>query len=176
MKKGISILLFMALFSGCFWRNEQIIEPPKKDGYRPVYLSREDLEKVSVLSPQAMKTPGKIYIKDKFLFVNEQAKGVHIFNNTDPKKPLKLAFVNIPGNMDIAIRGTIMYADNGRDLIVIDVANPSQAKIINRIKDIFPNAEFPEQTGVYFECVDNAKGVVIGWEKNSYNSSLKCFR
>ncbi len=164
----------------CFRNNEGV--PYPSTTYRPIYVNRTEIEKVFLTTPQALKMPGKIYIKDGYLFVNEVNKGVHIFNNKDPKNPLKIAFIQIPGNVDIAIRGSILYADNYTDLLSFDVAKPSEAKLLNRMKDIFVNQEFPPYTGVSFECVNNSKGTVIGWEKIDYNSpdfktlKFNCYR
>ena len=174
--KQFLFFLLTCLLSSCRWSNTPPAEPAKIDGYRPIYVSREEIEKIAVTPPQALKSPGKIYIKDNVLFINEQAKGVHIFDNRDPKNPIKLAFLQIPGNMDIAVRGNTLYADNGRDLLVIDVANPAQPKILNRMKEMFPNPEFPAATNSFFECIDNSKGIVIGWEKVPYNVNQKCYR
>lgn len=179
MKKILFFSILMLSFIGCFKGN---IEPYSSTSYRPIYVSRSEIEKVFVTTPQALKTPGKIYIKDGYLFVNEANKGVHVFNNKDPKKPLKIAFIQIPGNTDIAIRGAIMYADNYTDLLSFDVTNPTETKLLNRMKDTFPNQEFPPYSGINFECVNNAKGTVIGWEKIDYTSpdyknlKFNCYR
>ena len=171
--------MMLICLTGCLSKNS---EPYNPQGYRPIYLSRAEIEKVVFTTPQPLKSPGKIYIKDGFLFVNESGKGVHVFDNKDPVNPTKIAFYEIPGNVDIAIKGAILYADNGRDLLSIDVTNPKEAKILNRVKDIFPNQEFPLNTGVSFECVDNSKGIVIGWEKVDYTSKnynpskFNCYR
>lgn len=179
MKKIVLMFLLVISLSGCFKNGG---EPYNPEGYRPIYLSRSEIEKVVFTSPQPLKSPGKIYVKEGYLFVNEGGKGVHVFDNKDPQNPTKIAFYEIPGNVDIAIKGAILYADNGRDLLSIDVTNPKEAKILNRVKDIFPNQEFPLNTGVSFECVDNAKGIVIGWEKVTYSSpnynptKFNCYR
>jgi hypothetical protein len=177
MKKILLFSFLFILFIGCFKNN---LEPYNPVVYRPIYQTRSEIEKVVFSKAQPLKIPGKIYIKDGYLFVNESGKGVHIFDNKDPKNPQKIAFYQIPGNVDIAIRGNILYADNGRDLLSIEVTNPKEAKLLNRMQDVFPNQAFPPFTGVNFECVDNSKGVVVGWEKvqNSINpyTSYKCYR
>jgi hypothetical protein len=167
----------MVLFSGCYWnKHEPYYEVPKDNGYRPVYISYADYEKVTVTTPQAMKVPGKIYIKNNYLFINEQLKGVHVIDNTNPKNPQKIGFIQIAGNVDIAIRGTTMYADNGRDLVVIDVSDPTQAKVVNRIKDVFEvyTNNYPPAYRTYYECVDKTKGIITGWQKVPYNSNMIC--
>jgi hypothetical protein len=49
--------------------------------------------------------------------------------------------------------------------------------LVNRIENAFPqiNQEYPPFTGVYFECVDPSKGVVIGWEEKQIDQP-KCRR
>ena len=75
------------------------------EGYKPVYATQEDLEKIEVLSPKAMEEPGKIYVYDQFLFVNERFEGIHIINNANPSSPEKIAFIQLPGNIDMAVKG-----------------------------------------------------------------------
>jgi hypothetical protein len=180
MKKTLLYLFSIISFSGCYWyKAEPYYETQKVNGYRPIYISTADYEKVTLTTPQALKSPGKIYIKGDYLFINEQLKGVHVINNKDPKNPQKMGFIQIAGNVDIAIRGTIMYADNGRDLVVVDVSNPTQVKVVNRIKDIFEvftNNKYPPTYDTYYECVDKTKGVVVGWQKVPYDSNMKCMQ
>jgi hypothetical protein len=177
MKNNLLYLLLTLSIAGCRWRDSPPDPPRGTEGYRPIYVSRDEIEKVVITTPQALKVPGKIYIKDDYLFVNEFNKGVHVFDNKDPKNPKKIAFLSIPGNVDIAIRGTIMYADNGRDLLSFDVTKPDQAKLLNRMKDAFPNQVYPPQTNVNFECVDSNKGIVVGWEKVALKDyKLNCYR
>ncbi len=177
MKKKLLYLLITSTLTGCNWRDNPPEPPRGIEGYRPIYSSREAVEKVVFTTPQPLKLPGKIYIKDDFLFVNEYDKGVHVFDNKNPEKPNKIAFYSIPHNVDIAIRGAILYADNGRDLLSVDVTNPTQPKLLNRIKDILTNQEFPPQNNVNFECVDKSKGLVVGWEKVLLKDyQLNCYR
>lgn len=177
MKKLLPYLTLTLLLSSCFNPDNPPEFPKTSDGYKPIYASTEEIDKVVITDPQPLKSPGKIYIKDQYLFVNELGKGVHIFDNKDPQKPIKIAFLQIPGNVDIAIRGDILYADNLRDLININISKPSEAKLVNRLKDVFESQDYPPMTNVRFECVDRKKGVVIGWEKVLLEDyTLKCYR
>jgi len=89
-------------------------------------------------SPVDLKNPGKIYLKDEYLFINEINKGLHIIDNSDPGSPQNIAFITIPGNVDIAIKGEILYADNAVDLIAIDITNINDIKVVKRIENVFP--------------------------------------
>jgi hypothetical protein len=143
-------------------------------GYKPIYISYETFRKIETLKPQKLIQPGKIYIKDKYLYINEIGQGIHVFDNSDKTKPINLSFISIPANKDISIIDNILYADNGDDLVAIDIANPLAAKLMKRVEKAFPYPSFPQQRGS-FECADPAKGYVIDWEFTELDSP-KCYR
>lgn len=145
-------------------------------GYRPVYKNPEEIAKVEVQAAQALKTPGKIYRFDRYLFINELGKGIHVIDNTDPKKPENLSFVSILGNYDIAVKDNWLYADNFSNLLVIDIADPKAPKVVKSIPDMIPVHNYPPLLGVYFECADEKKGVVVDWEKVEMDKQPKCYR
>ena len=62
---------------------------------------------VKAESPRALEQPGKMYVKGKYLYVNEIKKGIHIIDNGNPASPKFVTFINIPGNGDIAVRDSI---------------------------------------------------------------------
>lgn len=148
--------------------------PFSGEGYRPVYLTTNEIQKISTTTPQPLRKPGKIYVRGNYLFINEQGKGIHLLDNTDPRSPRKVSFVNVPGNVDIAVKGHLLYADNGRDFVVLDISNPLDIQLIKRIENAFPIQQNPPYLG-YFECVDASKGVVVGWEKVKMNRP-HCYR
>jgi hypothetical protein len=112
----------------------------------------------------AIQTAGKIYIQGNYLFVNEKYKGIHVFNNSNPASPVNLAFLNIPGNVDLAVKGNYLYADNYVDLIVLDISNLNAPVEVARIKDIFPYT-IPEITDNNpISDIDQTQGVIVGWE------------
>ena len=99
---------------------------------------QEKRTRIVTQTAQLLRVPGKIYVKDNILFVNELAEGVHIIDNTNPSQPELIGFIVIPGNVDIAIRENVLYADSQNDLIVIDITDPTNASEITRIEDMFP--------------------------------------
>ena len=92
----------------------------------------------TVAAKDLVKT-GKIYVKDKYLFINELRKGIHIIDNTNPSAPKNIAFVEIPGNVDMAVWGNILYADSYTDFVAIDISDPTNVKEVSRTKDVFLN-------------------------------------
>ncbi|MFY7887641.1 MAG: hypothetical protein ACOVOW_01945 [Spirosomataceae bacterium] len=189
MKKRFNFFLLLVLAGGlcsACWKTTSVEPPPftgvsnTKTGYKPIYMATELAYKVAVQSPHALRNPGKIYIKDNYLFVNEIGKGIHVFNNLDKRNPIPLAFISIPGNVDIAVKGTTLYADNLTDMVAIDITSPNSAKVVKRLPNMFPYAVtgYPSATNTYFECVDQTKGTVIGWEQMALDSKAlpNCFR
>ncbi|MFN8354773.1 MAG: hypothetical protein U0Y10_10015 [Spirosomataceae bacterium] len=160
------------LLSSCYVKEAA---PTNVEGYRPIYKSISQVQQIETMAAQPLKQPGKIYVKDTYLFVNEYNKGIHIINNQDPVNPKRVAFISIPGNVDIAVKGSTLYADNYTDMVALDISNPASVKVLKRIEGAFPIQAYPPYTGVYFECVSSDKGVVIGWEKTTLTDP-KCRR
>lgn len=133
----------------------------------PVYMSHGELKSsVKVEEPREIEQSGKIYIKDHLLFVNEPMEGIHIFDNSDPSAPRSIAFVEIPGNVDLAVKGSYMYVDNYTDLVVLDISNVEAVREVHRVEGIFPNEiNFDGFDNSYpMGEVDMQKGVVVDWE------------
>ncbi|MFM9837708.1 MAG: LVIVD repeat-containing protein [Cyclobacteriaceae bacterium] len=127
--------------------------------YKPVYSTTAQIKAaVGLKEAQPIAEAGKIYLKDKILFINEVGKGIHIINNTDPSNPKPLSFLNIPGNYDLAILGNTLYADSFVDLVAFDVSDLSAIKEINRIERLFNHYN---SYGFYS---DPQFGTVTDWE------------
>ncbi|MBN1990895.1 MAG: hypothetical protein JW783_15945 [Bacteroidales bacterium] len=134
----------------------------------PVYMSYNEFRSsFKVSEPQEMVTPGKIYFKDNYLFVNEREKGIHVIDNSNPASPIKIAFYNIIGNVDMAIKGDKLFADSFIDLVVFDISDVQNPIEIGRVENVFP--EVVPIGDFYFPCVqvDKAKGIVVDWETKS---------
>jgi hypothetical protein len=118
-----------------------------------------------------LKETGKIYVKDNYIFINEKLKGVHVIDNRLPENPQNIAFIKIPGNIDMAVKDNVLYGDSDTDLVVLDISNPHSIVEIKRIANVFlsqnlePWSSAEWEWGKEYEEVDPSKGVVIGWEK-----------
>jgi hypothetical protein len=139
----------------------------------PQYMSYADMRKpVKSTAAYAIATAGKIYIKDNYLFVNEKYKGIHIFDNSNPASPVNLTFIDIPGNVDLAVKGNYLYADNYVDLVVLDISDIFQPKEVSRIKDVFPYT-IPETIDVYpISNIDKEQGVIVGWQSKEVTEPI----
>jgi len=140
--------------------------------FSPIYLSYAELRTpVLAVDPVDIDTTGKIYVKDSYIYVNELYDGIHVIDNTDPSSPQRIAFIPIPGNVDMAIKGTTLYADSYVDLVTVDIADPLNAVEVARIEDAFPYVPpspwIAENfvAGSRVESADESFGVVVGWEQ-----------
>jgi hypothetical protein len=108
--------------------------------YDPIYTTTQELrDAVEVLDPTIINAPGKIYMLDKYLLINEVGKGIHIINNENNRAPKPVSFINIPGNYDLAGKGNYIYADSYVDLLVFDISNIANIKLVSRVEGVFQN-------------------------------------
>jgi len=168
-------VLLAATLPGCVTDPEEV--KAEKEGYQPIYITRQEALQVNSLPAQPLRQTGKIYVKDTLVFVNELNKGFHVIDNKNPRSPKNIAFVSIPGNVDIAVKGNTLYADNFTDLLALDIADPKNIKLVKRITKALPQGiqNYPPYQNVFFECADTAKGVVAGWKKTTLKNP-KCRR
>ena len=130
----------------------------------PVYQTRTDFVKtVQTGAFQALANPGKIYLRGNYIFINELHKGIHVIDNTIPANPKNVAFITIPGNVDLAVKGNTLYADSFTDLVALDITDPTKAAEISRVADAFPNVMPPTNNNFPVTSLDATKGIVIGW-------------
>lgn len=128
--------------------------------YTPVYkassLVRTDIVKNTVSQP--IINPGKIYVIGNNIFLVEKEKGIHIIDNTNPSSPVNKAFISIPGNEDIAVKGNILFADCFADLFALDISDPSSVKLKNYITNLFPDRRY-----INGQYIDSGN-VIVEWK------------
>lgn len=138
--------------------------------YTPVYMDLTEFKNAATVdAPKELKNPGKIYLKDNILFVNEVAKGVHVFDNSDPSNPVPLAFLNAPGNYDIAANCDKLYLDSSTDLLVFDISNPEAIRFEERVENALPHI-------IYFRgySANPDLGVVTEWTPDLKTVPYEC--
>ena len=166
MKKFLSKTLLMAALATAFVScKDNCVQTVTYRGTESVRVTLNELRTgIKTLPAQDLENPGKIYVKDNYLFINEVKKGIHIIDNSNPSFPKAISFIQILGNVDIAVKGNILYADSYTDFVAFDISNPKDVKEISRTKEVFSNGQ-----------VDG-----IGWNYNSndqtiYDSRYKMF-
>ncbi len=106
--------------------------------YKPVMVTMQDLrESVKLAPPQDIQQSGKIYLINDHLLINAPNEGIHIIDNHDPENPQNVAFINIPGNGDLAAVDGYLYVDSYKDLVVLDISDLTSPREINRIENVF---------------------------------------
>lgn len=140
MKQSIislaTILMLTLLFQSCLQDKCEGIREFRR--YDPVYLTAAQIRQaVTLESPRDLVNPGKLYIYNDILFINEQGHGIHLYDNVDPSNPVQLGFYPIVGNFDIAIKNNILYADNVMDIISLDITNLAAPVLVHREEEAF---------------------------------------
>lgn len=143
--KKLSVKLFVVvfalatLFSSCL----------KDVGHKTYKVYTPIIEQTSTLrnqvkstTPVTVSNAGKLFTIGNYIFLNEKNKGIHIIDNTNPNNPVNISFINIPGNLDVAVKGTTLYADCYTDLLTIDISNPTSVSIKNVIEDVFADKRY----------------------------------
>lgn len=133
--------------------------------YEPVYVMPDDFRHTTVVAeaPRLLRKPGKLYVMGHYLLINEQKEGIHVFDNSDPNRPVPVVFWKIPGNVDMAMRGHYLYADQYVDLLALDVSDVYQPKIMCRTQEVFRLLGFTP-----------GKGYRVGYQQTEITETLDC--
>jgi hypothetical protein len=156
-----SLLATTLVFGGCPYYDWEDYE---YQAIVPKLMAKEDLRSSIKFGPaRDLSKPGKIYTKGTLLFVNEKYEGVHVINNADPSNPVKLGFIEVPGCIDIAMKDNTLYVDNATDLVAINISDPNNVTITERLPGIFPELS---NVSAYSSSLnfDRTKFVIIGWK------------
>jgi hypothetical protein len=171
IKSATFLLVMMASLTACNDRTEQLIT---YEANVPVYMAYDDFRaSFEKSAPIEISHPGKMYFKDGYLFVNEYGKGIHIIDNSNPASPQKVAFYEIMGNVDMAIKGNILYADSYIDLLAIDITDLENPVEIDRIENVFPEIVPEGEEWFPYAMVDKSKGVIVDWEVKKITEKME---
>ena len=152
----VVLALMLGFFSGC--NKIPLAKTTTYKIYTPTYKSKaEALATINGNALRPVKDAGKISILGNFIYLNELDKGIHIIDNSDPGHPKQVAFLDIPGNQNVAVRGNILYADMYTDLLAIDISNAKNVVIRKRIPNLFPMRSY-----VNGNYIDSSQ-VVVDW-------------
>ena len=149
-------------FTGC----KKFTQTKVYTANEPVYLSYEDLRSsVESDNDRALVRPGKILVTDRYIFINDYEAGIHVYNNTNPSSPEHVGFINIPGNVDMAVKDNTLYADSYIDIVSIDISDPSNIAEISRTDDAL-SYTIPSTMDYSYPVsdIDRNKGVVTGYK------------
>ena len=136
--------------------------------YTPVFTKLTSLRAmVKSQQPSAIDHAGKIFTRGKWIFLNEQNKGIHVIDNSNPTHPRKTGFINIPGNIDLYAKGNILYADLYCDLVAIDITDPQHIATTKYLTNTFP-----DKSGNSLLHNPDSINILTSW--NSKDTTMDC--
>jgi hypothetical protein len=136
--------------------------------YQPLYKTTAEVRaNIKSNTPRAIVNPGKIYIKGNYIFLNEVDKGIHVINNSNAAAPVNVAFIDLPGNVDIAVKDDILYADFYTDLVVINISNPLDVSVVKFVSNVFPER-------FYYGYRTDPTKVIYDWVKKTETVDVSC--
>ena len=120
------------LFQGCL--KDSYTRTHTYTYYKPLYKTADEVRaNIRTNTPLSIEKPGKIFVRGQYIFLNEVDKGIHVIDNSNPSQPRNIAFIAIPGNMDMAVKGNILYADLYTDLVAIDITDPQNVVVKKKL-------------------------------------------
>jgi hypothetical protein len=135
----------------------------------PVFLEMSTVREADIIIEpgKQLDNPGKIYLFGDYLFINEPQKGIHILDNSNPASPININFINIPGNVDLAINSNILYADSYVDLLAFDISNVNNIKMVKRVENVFEHmfTDMARNTILTFKdtVITSESEIMWGW-------------
>lgn len=131
------------------------------------YISLEEFRSngVEIVEPKEISQAGKIYVYKNTLLVQELNQGIHVIDNSDKQNPMPKAFIKIMGNLDMAVKEGYLYIDSYMDLVVLDINNLEQIKVVNRKENTFSYDPYQSagDFSYYFDCgeYNQSKGILV---------------
>lgn len=144
----VSTLLF---FTSC--ENDRCQRTQEFVEFQPVYKRIEEMRVPAKYSAaRELGVPGKIFYYKGYMLINEMNEGIHVIDNRNPSSPSAVGFIEIPGNIDMAVHDNILYADNYLDLVAINIVNPTAPFEVGRVNDVFQTFySYSDQNGYLVE-------------------------
>ena len=140
----------------------------------PVFMSREDFKATTRAgTARELKHPGKICVYGDYLFINEVNEGIHVIDNTNPSAPRLVSFIEIMGNVDLAAKDGILYADNLVDLLLFDISAPNAPTLKSRIENVFEGVVPSYDITYPISKYDPAGKIIVGWEQKTVKEDIE---
>ena len=137
--------------------------------YVPVYKTKEEVRaNIKSNAPRELKNTGKLYMYGNYIFLSETDKGIHVIDNSNPASPRNTGFIDIPGTLDLAVKGNTLYADLYTDLVTIDISNPANVVLKKVTENVFSYRYW----GGGFS--NNTNDVIVDWQKRDTTVTQSC--
>lgn len=163
----ISIFLLMFLLQGCLKDNCR--KTYRYTYYQPVYKTNLEVRaNIKSNEPKNILHAGKLFIYGNYIFLNEIDKGIHVIDNSNPASPRNVAFIDIPGNLDLAVKDNVLYADLYGDLVTLDISNPLNVAVKKYSEGVFPYRQYG------FGFSNDTSKIIVDWQKRDTVVSDVC--
>lgn len=175
MKSSLKFIGLIALSAIAFSSCKKFTQTKIYTANKPVYLSYEELRSsVQNDNDRALVKPGKIFLNNEYILINDYETGIHIYDNSSPTSPKHIGFINIPGNVDIAVKDNVLYVDSYVDIVSIDISDPRNAKEISRVDNAL-SYTIPSSInyGYPVSKIDQTQGVVLGYQIGEVEESCE---
>jgi len=156
LKKSLPFLLVamisLPLFNAC-----------KKDEFkRTIWVKKgQSVQDVrasfSVEAPRDITHPAGVYRSGNLLFLLQENEGIGIMDITKPAAPVDKAFIKLLSNSHVVVKSNILIADNGVDLVSIDISDLNQIRLVNRIQNVFTEKWLSEKDSSVFVGYEEKK-------------------
>lgn len=158
----LCLLIITMNFVGCI--KDDCTQYITYDKYTPIVLDASEYRVAPTLeTPREFERTGKIYYYNNYILLNEYRKGVHLINNQNPRNPINEAFINIPGNVDVAVKNGILFADSYIDLISVRLNNFENLEFLKREEAVFPDYG-----------VDSNGWSILGYDIETVSEVVEC--
>lgn len=143
-------------------------------GKTPVLMKRTDFEgAIKTLPPKDLNMTTRINLKASNIYIVELYKGVHVIDNSNPSAPEVIHFINIPGCVDMTIKGQQLFARSAVDLVAIDISDLNNVKEINRVRETFSElTNGDEYNGIPYKFTIGQRPentVIVAWNNSDNN-------
>jgi hypothetical protein len=163
MKHPFYLLLILVLL-GCENNSEDIYRYSKvisESKNYSVYLDMSEIGNIQVRSSLPQAAPFKILSNDKYYFVGDMLKGIHVYEKNSGSVSY-LCFIECKYIKDFELADNRLFCNNFVDMVVLDVTNPLQINILHRQKNYFNRfTSYKDYWNVPFM---EGKGLIVGTE------------
>jgi hypothetical protein len=166
-------LLFLAfILLGCddksevLYRYSQTITLSKD---YPVYLDMTEISNIRVRARLSQTNPFKIVYNDKYCFVGDRLKGIHVYERKNGSISY-LCFIECRHITDFEIVDNLLFCNNLVDLVVIDISDPPHISILHRQVNHF-NQYSSYKQGWNFPYVEG-KGLIADYVTHTLTGTI----
>jgi len=179
MKQLFCLLLVLFLF-GCedtfedTHRYSKLITQSKE---YPVYLDMSETGKIQVEANSPLAAPFKILSNDRFYFVGDMLKGIHVYEKKAAGASY-LCFIECRYIKDFELADNRLFYNNLVDMIVIDVRNSPcpEAVSLTMTDELYTMAVELDNSEIWLKGHSPKNGIQpVGWTRRYVKGKVICY-